>query len=234
MAVTLTRVYGNYVSGDTLILPDATEVSLIAQGIAVAAVGFPTQSWNTLSGQYNKATIGQNVTIQNGEGLIVPTVPQGPIILPNGPILGFASLGTDTTPVVGTLYRCEIYVPYLAKWTGIGILNGSVAATDAATVSLYDSNGVGITRSAIPGDVATGVNAFQQRAFINAVTIAPGRYFIGVQFNGTTTRFRTWAAANGGNQMTSSATGIYGNIPPSFTPPTTFTANVGPIAYLYQ
>jgi hypothetical protein len=34
--------------------------------------------------------------------------------------------------------------------------------------------------------------------------------------------------------MTQSATGTFGTVPASFTPPTTFTADVGPIAALYQ
>jgi hypothetical protein len=34
--------------------------------------------------------------------------------------------------------------------------------------------------------------------------------------------------------MTSSATGTFGTVPASFTAPTTFTADVGPIGWLYQ
>lgn len=235
MAVTLTRAYSSFASGATVILDSATEAALIAQGLATAATGVPSQS-NTylLDSPLGQYTVGGNVSLQPQGGITVPTTPQGPRILPNGTILAFASLGTDTTPVSGTLYRSEIFVPHLATWTGIGVLNGSVAATDNALVALYDSAGVLVANSALAGTVASGVNAFQQRAFTAAVTLLPGRYFIAVQMNGTTTRFRTWAAANGGNQMTASSTGTFGTLPASFTAPTTFTADVGPIGHLYQ
>ena len=52
--------------------------------------------------------------------------------------------------------------------------------------------------------------------------------------HGTTATTRRQAAADGGNTMTQSATGTFGTVPASFTPPTTFTADVGPIARLYQ
>lgn len=235
MAVTLTRAYANYASGATVVLDSATEAALIAQGLATAATGFPSQS-NTflVDSPLGQFTQGGNVSIQTTGGITVPTAPQGPRILPNGTILAFASLGTNTTMVAGTLYRCEIFVPHLATWTGISVLNGATVGTDNGLVALYDTNGVLITNSALAGAVAAGANAFQDRAFTAPVTLLPGRYFVAYQSNGTTATLRTWAAANGGNQMTASSTGTFGTLPASFTAPTTFTADVGPIARLYQ
>ena len=234
MAVTLTRAYASYASGSTVILDSATEAALIAQGLATAATGFPTQT-NTflLDSPIGAFTHGGNVSFQSTGGITVPTAPQGPRILPNGPILAFASLGTNTTMVAGTLYRCEIQVPHLATWTGIQVLNGVTVGTNNGLVALYDTNGVFIQSSAVAGTVTAGANSFQQRAFISPVTLLPGRYFVAYQTNGTTDTLRTWAAANGGNQMTGSSTGTFGTLPASFTPPTTFTADVGPIAALY-
>jgi hypothetical protein len=64
-------------------------------------------------------TIGGNKYSQDSSGFGAPSSPQGPRILPNGPILAFASLGTSAVHVAGTWYRSEIYVPHLAQWTGI-------------------------------------------------------------------------------------------------------------------
>jgi hypothetical protein len=235
MAVTLSRPYSGFASGATVILDSATEAALIAQGLASAATGFPAQS-NTflLDSPLGAFTQGGNVSLQQTGGIVVPTVPQGPRTLPNTSIQAFASLGTNATMVAGTLYRAEIQVQHLATWTGIGMLNGTTAGTDNGLVALYDSSGVLIGNSAVAGALSVGANAFQNRAFLVPVTLLPGRYFIAYQQNGATATMRTLSAAMGGNQMTASSTGTFGTIPASFTAPTTFTADVGPIGWLYQ
>lgn len=235
MSVTLLRSYGAYASGAVFIGDDATEAALVAQGIAVASTNAAVDSAAPITGSpWTPGVLGGNLYLNPQGGIVVPTTPQGPRILPNTNIQAFASLGTNTTMVAGTLYRSEIFVPHLATWTGIGILNGATVGTDNGLVALYDSNGVLITNSAVAGALAAGANAFQNRAFLATVTLVPGRYFIAYQSNGTTATIRTHAAANGGNQMTASSTGTFGTVPSSFTAPTTFTADVGPIGWLYQ
>jgi len=234
MAVTLYKAYQGYAAGATIIVPDDTQTALIAQGIGYAASGQPTQTYQATGDAVLNPTIGGNKYSQDSSGFGAPSSPQGPRILPNGPILAFASLGTSAVHVAGTWYRSEIYVPHLAQWTGISVLNGATVGTDNLMVALYDTNGVLITNSATAGALSAGANAFQSIAFLTQPILQPGRYFIAVQCNGTTATTRKWAAANGGNQMTQSATGTFGTVPASFTPPTTFTADVGPIAALYQ
>ena len=234
MAVTLYKSYQGYAAGATIIVPDDTQTALIAQGIGYAASGQPTQTYQATGDAVLNPTIGGNKYSQDSSGFGAPSSPQGPRILPNGPILAFASLGTSAVHVAGTWYRSEIYVPHLAQWTGISVLNGATVGTDNLMVALYDTNGVLITNSATAGALSAGANAFQSLAFLTQPILQPGRYFIAVQCNGTTATTRKWAAANGGNQMTQSATGTFGTVPASFTPPTTFTADVGPIAALYQ
>lgn len=231
MSVTLTRAYGGFASGSIVTLPDSTESALIAQGFATAqeTTSFPATAYG------QAGFITQNGTITQGAvaGQSAPTYPQGPRILPNVPILAFASLGTNTTLVAGTTYFSEIFVPHWNQWTGIGMLNGATVGTDNMLVALYGSNGGLIVNSAVAGALSAGANAFQNRAFLNAVVLAPGRYFIAFQSNGTTATMRTQAAANGGNTMTGSVTGTFGTVPSSITVPTTFTADVGPIGRLY-
>lgn len=234
MAVTLYKAYQGYSAGATIIVPDDTQTALIAQGIGYAASGQPTQTYQATGSAVINPTVGGNNSAQDIAGFGAPTSPQGPRILPNGPILAFASLGTSAVHVAGTWYRAEIQVPHLAQWTGINVLNGATVGTDNIMVALYDTNGVLITNSAVAGALSAGANAFQSVAFLTQPILPPGRYFVAVQCSGTTATTRKWAAANGGNQMTQSATGTFGNVPASFTPPTTFTADVGPIAALYQ
>ena len=234
MAVTTTRPYLGLASGTTFIAPNDTESALVTQGLATVATGYPVQSWSPLAGALTQPTLGGNATGTFGGMISDITAEQGPRIQPNGVIVAFATAGTSGVSVAGTWYRCEIQTQALAAWTGIGILNGATAATDNNMVALYDTNGVLITNSAVAGAVATGTNAFQNYAFVNTVLLPPGRYFIACQSNGTTTTIRRWKAADGGNQMTQSAAGVFGTVPASFTPPTTFTDVVGPIGWLYQ
>jgi len=235
MAVTLLRPYGPFATGSVFIGPDDTEAALIAQGYAVAATGQPAQSFSTrYQGAFDRGTFGGNLQSVATGGSSAPATVQGPRILPNVPILAFASLGTSAVHVAGTWYRAEIQVPHVAQWTGISVLNGATDGTDKLMVALYDTNGVLITNSAVAGATSSGANAFQDFALLQSPILQPGRYFIAVQCNGTTATTRRQAAANGGNTMTQSATGTFGTVPASFTPPTTFTADVGPIARLYQ
>ena len=235
MAVTLIRPYSTFASGAIFIGPDDTEAALIAQGYAVAATGQPAQSFPArAAGLSARGTFGGNVQEVATGGSSAPATVQGPRILPNVPILAFASLGTSAVHVAGTWYRAEIQVPHLAQWTGIGVLNGATVGTDNLMVALYDTNGVLITNSAVAGVLSAGANAMQNIALLQSPILQPGRYFVAVQCNGTTATTRRQAAANGSNTMTSSAAGTFGTVPTSFTPPTTFTADVGPIAWLYQ
>lgn len=241
MAVLLTRAYGSNASGAILIADSSTEAALIAQGYGTAATGFPSQSNTYLTDTpLGQVTQGGNVSFQVAGGITVPTTPQGPRILPNFVLTAFASAGTNKTLVAGTIYRSEIFVPHLATWTGIGVLTGTTGGTDNGLVALYDSTGALVTYSALAGVVVGSGNTMQNRAFVNPagtatpVTLLPGRYFIAYQQNGTTATLRTIKAADGGNWMTDSTAGTFGTLPASITAPTTFTADVGPIGWLYH
>ena len=141
-----------------------------------------------------------------------------------------ASLGNNTTPVAGTIYIAQLNLPAFTV-TNISCLNGSAAATDNLISGLYDAKGALVASTALAGVVAAGVNAFQaQIPLISPYVAAAGLYYVALQANGTTTRFRT-ITANGAGDLTASYTGAFGTLP-SITPPTGFTANVGPICYV--
>lgn len=231
--ILLSKPYQGAAAGAYFIGPDDTESALIAQGYGSAVTG-PPDSLPSLAQQGQLITFGGNQYFVNNSGLLAPAVPQGPRILPNVPINAFASLGTSAVHVAGSWYRAEIYVPHIAQWTGFQVLNGATAATDNLIAALWDSSGNLITNSAVAGTLASGANGFQQLAFLTPALLVPGRYFIGIQANGTTTTTRRQAATMGGNSMTSLTAGVFGTIPATFTPPTTFTADAGPIGSLYQ
>lgn len=145
----------------------------------------------------------------------------------------YASTGTDTTLVAGTIYWADIVVPRNFTATGIGILNGGTVGTDKGLVGLYSTTGTLLANSATAGATTTGANAFQQYAFTSTYAcVGPARFWLAYQQNGTTATIRTVAASTFADVLTKSGTGAFGTLT-ALTVPTTFTADVGPIAYLY-
>lgn len=234
MTVTLLRAYGTYASGAVVTLPDPTESSLIAQGLATAA---GTTSMPTLFRDSSTISQGGNINQAANAGQSVPTYYQGPLILPAIALGSVALTGYETNgavSVAGTMYLTEIYVPYWNTWTGIGLLNGTTVGTNNFLIALYGSNGALLANSAVAGTVTANASVFQNRAFTTPITLAPGRYFLGGQCNGTTDTVRHILAANGSNVMTGSQTGAFGTVPATLTTiPVTFTTAVGIIAQLY-
>lgn len=139
-----------------------------------------------------------------------------------------ATTGTDKTPVVTETYISRVFIPVNCTLTGISVLNGSAVAGNM-TVALADSNGVVIAASA--STAASGTAAYQQVPFAATIAVkGPAEYFILVQNNNTSNRFRAHAL---GNFKAGKLTGqTYGTLP-NFTPPTGFTADLGPIADVY-
>jgi hypothetical protein len=160
---------------------------------------------------------------------------QGPSILPNVS-LGTAALtavGASSVHVAGTLNISEIYVPHWNVWKGLAVLNGTVVGTDNMMVMLYNSAGALVANSAVAGTLSAGASTFQNRDFLFPALLAPGRYFCGVQSNGTTATSNKFVAANGVNVLTTSSTGTFGTVPASITVPSTFTTAVGCVCALY-
>lgn len=234
MAVTLLRAYGGFPVGATVILPDATETALITQELAVS---FSITSVPSLVGGPDQfITQGGNLSSipRSGQGPI--TVPQGPTILPNMP-LGTAALtsaGASSVHVAGTINLSEIFVPYWNTWKGLAVLNGTVVGTDNMLVALYGIDGRLIANSAVAGTLSAGASAFQNRDFLAPVTLAPGRYFCGVQCDGTTATSNKFVSANGVNVLTGAIAGVFGTVPVTVAVPTTFTTAQGCVCQLYS
>jgi len=148
--------------------------------------------------------------------------------------VAYSSFGTNKTPVAGTIYISDIYVVRNTTLTGIGLLNGSTAGgTNTVIYALYNAQGKLIANTDLSGTSTSGANAFQQIAFTSAVNVDAGQYFVAVQRNGTTDTLRTVAADTFVDVVSTSVAGVFGTIPSSITVPTSFSADNGPIVYVY-
>lgn len=151
------------------------------------------------------------------------------------PGLSTLTSGTDKAPVSGTRFSSTLWLPHIVTLTGIGFLLGSVGGTDLVLVELHDADGKLIANSALAGVTAGTTATMQEIPFTAPVEVlGPGWYYVSVTMNGTTARLRTMAAATAmaSTALTKSATGTFGTVG-DLTVPTTFTADVGPIAYVY-
>lgn len=233
MSVTLLRAYGNFASGAVVMLADDTEAALITQGLATT-YGV-TDSVGSTVGAIQFATQGGNIAPVQVAGQSTPTNMQGPSILANMPLGGGAltAAGTSSVHVAGTMNLSEIFIPHWNVWKGLAVLNGTIVGTDNMLVALYNSAGALVANSAVAGALSAGASAFQNRDFLLPALIAPGRYFCGVQSNGTTATSNKFVAANGVNVLTAAPTGTFGTVPATITVPTTFTTAVGVVCQLY-
>jgi hypothetical protein len=151
------------------------------------------------------------------------------------PILSSMTDGTDSSCSNGDIYWASVFIPHSATLTGIQYLNGSVVGTNRVIVALYDNAGALVANSALSGALTVGANTMQKVAFTSTeAATGPNYYYIAVQFNGTTDKFRTIPANTICNAITiaNSDPGTFGTLP-TIIPGSTFVANQGPIAYTY-
>jgi hypothetical protein len=147
--------------------------------------------------------------------------------------------GTDATPVVTELYLAELFVPTPMTVTGVAIFNGT-AVTDDVKVGLYSADGTLLATNCTAlgaGTTQAGTDAYQRVPFTAAaVILGPQTCFVGLIFDGTTSRFNTHTVGNfGAGKLTSHvyADAMLTTALSGLTMPTTFTTALGPIASLY-
>ncbi len=142
-----------------------------------------------------------------------------------------ATAGNDTACSNGDVYWGQVLIPGRSTLTGIAYLIGSVGGTDKVISALFDSSGNLIANSALAGaTVGTAANV-QAVDFTAPVTVPEGKYYIGLQFNGTTAKFRTHTIP-GQKFVANSVAGTFGTLA-AITPGATFTANKAPMAVTY-
>lgn len=136
--------------------------------------------------------------------------------------------GTDATPAVTSTYLAEVYVDDNVIVTGVALFNGSAVAGNV-TVAIYNTLGHANSNFS-PTTAQAGTDAYQLIPLTAPISLVPGTYYIGVQFDSTSARFNTHVIGSfGAGEVTGQTYGTF----PVVSLPTTFTTGKGPIASLY-
>lgn len=173
--------------------------------------------------------------------LVEPII--GPCNIEIGSV-AYASVGTNTTDIANKRMTTSIIFPRTGIFTGIQVLQGGTATTDNITTAIYDSAGKLIASSAAAGTLLATANTFKSIAFAlgptgvaqtKTIITGPALYFISVTGNGTAAgAYQTVPASTFKNVFTQGTTSITFGTFPAFTPPTTFTADLGPVVCAYN
>lgn len=139
-----------------------------------------------------------------------------------------SAAGTDATPTNTETYICAVFVPANATITGVRLFNGSVASGNVK-YGLFDSAGTNVATTA--STAMSGTDAYQQIAFSAPyAAVGPATYYVALQVDNSTARINMHPfGAFPASKKTGETYGTWTSI----TPPTTFTADVGPMATLY-
>lgn len=145
-----------------------------------------------------------------------------------GMVPSSATDGTDVTASTTATYVCELNLSCSMLLTGAAILQGSTGAGNC-TLYLLDYNGAQLAKTA-SFSVAGSTAQYVGNNFLSSYFAAgPGRYYIAAQFDNASNKFRAHALGLFGASSVASTYGVL----PTLTPPTGFTANVGPIVSTY-
>lgn len=147
-------------------------------------------------------------------------------------LLSFYENGLSKTMVAGSIYYSSINIGFPATLTGLGVRLGTTGGTDNWAVALYGPTGTLLANSNLSGTLAGTASTWQQIPFTATYNLlVPGNYFVALQSNGTTATFDAMNAVTS-PIFTGSKTGAFGTFT-SITPPTTYTANLGPRMLAY-
>lgn len=136
----------------------------------------------------------------------------------------------STAFVTTDTYIAEIFVEGNMTVTGVAVLMGTTAGNGNISVALANSSGVVVASSATTTTSGTSTTFTQVALSTPYSIIGPATYYVLVQGANTGDFLGTHVAGNFGASLKTSET--YGTFT-TITPPTTFTANQGPIADLY-
>lgn len=209
-----------------------------ASGNTVVAGTLAVTGASTLTGAVGMsaaATVGTTLAVTGA------TTHTGGIVVSSGLLHNFMgwhpptlTSGTSTTPSATTVYLTQVYIPFNSTLTGVYVNNAGTAGTNKYIVALFNSAGSAVANSTLSGITTSGTSAYQQLAFTGTyAAVGPGLYWIGLYVNGTTDRFYSVPAVGQFAGYTGSLTGQTFGTVAAITPPTSFTADVGPVAFTY-
>jgi hypothetical protein len=182
-------------------------------------------------------TTATGAIVMNG-GYTTPNL--SPVIWAKGGSTVLATSGTDKACSNGARWWVEVDIPYNVTLTGVAYLVGSVGGTDSVVVQLHNSAGVEVATSkktgANHGAIVGTAAQFQSCPFYVGASATPytaiaGKYYVSVQFNGTTAKFRTYPIP-GSKFIANTVAGTW-DTKADITPGTTFVADDGPIVMTY-
>ena len=204
-------------------------------GSATSDITFNTDKF-TVAGASGNTVVGGTLAVTGVStltgGVALPTASTH-IWSAGGSIIGVTD-GTDVACSDGDRYWTEIMIPYNVTITGASYLVGSVGGTDSVVMQMFNSAGVEVATSRAVGAAAAIVGTtaeFQNCDFTTPYAAVAGVYYVGVQFNGTTAKFRAYAIPNS-KFVAATASGTW-DTKADITAGTTFTADKGPIILTY-
>lgn len=212
---TLTLAGGNLALGTNSLTLTGSIGATGARATKVWATDLQTTNAPVFDGGYAPATVSTHIWSSGGSVVL-------------------ATAGTDVACANGTRFWSEIMIPYNTTITGISYLVGSVGGTDSVVVQLCNSAGVEVATSRPVGTAADIVGTaanFQSVALSAPYAAVAGLYYVVVQFNGTTAKFRAYPIP-GSKFIAGTAAGTWGT-KANITPGTSFTADKGPICITY-
>lgn len=141
---------------------------------------------------------------------------------------------TSATPAATSVYMTQIWVPHNETVTGIGVLNAGTVGTNKYIVALFDSTGAVVANSALAGVITSGASAFQKVPFTaTAAILGPKTYWLAIYMNGAVDRYYAVPTLGQMSGLAGEVTGQTFGTVAAVTLPTSFTADKGPVAYLY-
>ncbi len=141
---------------------------------------------------------------------------------------------TSATPSATVVYMTQIHIDNNVTLTGVNVLNAATCGTNKWIVALFDDTGAALANSAVAGVLCSGTSAYQAIPFTATYAAkGPRTYWIGLYANGTTDRYYAIPAMGAAKGLAGSvSTQTFGTVA-AVTLPTTFTADVAPVAFTY-
>lgn len=171
---------------------------------------------------YSTSSSGQGVPAAPGQTASARTIAVGDLVP------AVSTDFTDSTPSATVVNIGEVLVPNNVTVTGVANFSGSVASGNLK-VGLADSTGAIVATSASTAMV--GTDSYQRIPFTATVALLPGTYYILTFYDNATARYNSPPLGSfGAAQQTGQ---VYATGFTAITAPSTFVANVAPIASLY-
>lgn len=221
------------VSGDTIVGNGASTYGIQVSSNATACVLGSNSISGTVTGSINDASGNCQQPYILPAGSAVSNIPIGSV--------AYSSLGNVTTlGATGTWYITSIFVPGTFTVNTINVLQGSTVTTNKLVGYIYNAAVLGtpVAKTPTAGVITGSANTFLALTLTGTggsgpvTLVGPATYYLVIQGNGSTDSIRTVAASTYVGVLTQAAgSGTFGTAP-TITLPTSFTANVAPIAYL--